>query len=143
MKRFKFRLQRLLELRIQIRDEARQELGRLNAQLEHQVTVLRDLESESASVHRVGDGTFSAGELLLRGAYIERLQRAIEQQMARIAETKRSVLAAQERYIQANKEARALEMLRDRKRDEYQLEALRDEVAQLDEIATRRAAIKG
>ncbi len=143
MKRFKFRLQRLLELRIQIRDEARQELGRLKMQLEHQVTVLKDLESESASVQRVGDGTFRAVELLLRGAYIERLQRAIEQQLARIAETKRLVLIAQERYIQANKEAKALEMLRERKRDEYQLEALRDEVAQLDEVATRRAAIKG
>ena len=46
MKRFKFRLQRILDIREQIRDEARQELGRRNAVLAHEQSVLRGLEAE-------------------------------------------------------------------------------------------------
>lgn len=142
MKRFRFRLQRILDIREQIRDEARQELGRRNAELAHEESVLRGLEGELARLQASGDGIVTAGEYLLMGAYAMRVQKLIEQQYLRIEEARKLVIAAQEKYIQANKDARALELLKEKKREEYDQEILREEINQLDEVATQRAATR-
>lgn len=142
MKRFRFRLQRVLDIRDQIRDEARQELGRRNAELAHQQSILNGLEDELRRLEPGRDGTLTAGELMLTGAYALRVQQLIEQQLVRVEEARREVVVAQERYIQANKEAKALEMLKDRKRAEYDQEALKEEINQLDEVAVQRAGAK-
>jgi|LauGreDrversion4_2_1035121.scaffolds.fasta_scaffold03416_2 flagellar FliJ protein len=142
MKRFTFRLQRILDIREQIRDEARQELGRRNAILTQEESVLKGLEAELLRVHTAGDGIVTAGELLLTGAYSLRVQKMIEQQAVKVEEARQAVVQAQERYIQANKDARALEMLREKKRAEYDQEVLKEEINQLDEVATQRASAR-
>lgn len=142
MKRFRFRLQRILDIREQIRDEARQELGRRNAELAHEQGVLRGLEQELAGLHQGADGIVTAGELVLKGAYAVRVQKLIEQQYVRIEEARKLVLVAQERYIQANKDAKALEKLKEKKRETYDQEMLKEETDRLDEVATQRAATK-
>jgi flagellar FliJ protein len=142
MKRFRFRLQRILDIREQFRDEARQELGRRNAELSHQESVLRGLEDELTRLQPGKDGTLTAGELLLTGAYALRVQQLIVQQLVRVEEARRAMVVAQEKYIQANKDAKALEMLRDRKRAEYDQEMLKEEINQLDEVAVQRAGAK-
>ena len=142
MKRFRFRLQRILDIRDQIRDEARQELGRRNAELAHQQSVLAGLEDELTRLQPGKDGTLTAGELMLMGAYALRVQQLIEQQLVRIEEARREVVVAQEKYIQANKDAKALEMLKDKKRSEYDQEMLKEEINQLDEVAVQRAGAK-
>jgi flagellar FliJ protein len=142
MKRFRFRLQRILDIREQIRDEARQELGRRNAELAHEESVLRGLEQELQRLRAEGDGIVTAGEYQLMGAYAVRVQKLIEQQYVKIDEARKRVLEAQEKYIQANKDAKALELLKERKREEYDKEILREEINQLDEVATQRAATR-
>lgn len=142
MKRFRFRLQRILDIREQIRDEARQELGRRNAELAHQQSILRGLEEELIRLQPGKDGTLTAGELLLMGAYALRVQQLIEQQLVKVEEARREVVVAQEKYIQANKDAKALEMLKDKKRVEYDQEVLKEEINQLDEVAVQRAGAK-
>lgn len=142
MKRFRFRLQRILDIRDQIRDEARQELGRRNAELARQQSVLEGLEDELTRLQPGKDGTLTAGELMLMGAYALRVQQLIEQQLVRVEEARREVVVAQEKYIQANKDAKALEMLKDKKRSEYDQEMLKEEINQLDEVAVQRAGAK-
>ena len=142
MKRFRFRLQRILDIREQIRDEARQELGRRNAELSHEESILRGLEQELAQLQTQGGGIVTAGEFQLMGAYAVRVQKLMEQQYVRIEEARKRVIEAQEKYIQANKDARALELLKERKREEYNHEIQREEINQLDEVATQRAAAK-
>lgn len=143
MKRFKFRLQRILDIREQIRDEARQELGRRNAVLAHEQSVLRGLEAELLRLNAGENGIVTASELLLTGAYAQRIQKLIEQQALKVEEARKAVVEAQERYIQANKEAKALEMLKDKRRAEYDHEVLKEEINQLDEVATQRANSRG
>jgi flagellar FliJ protein len=140
MKRFKFRLQRILDIREQIRDEARQELGRRNALLAQEQSVLTRLEGELLRLNGASDGIVTAGNLLLTGAYALRVQKMIEQQSVKVEEARKAVVQAQERYFQANKDARALEMLRDKKRAEYDQEVLKEEINQLDEVAMQRAS---
>lgn len=143
MKRFKFRLQRILDIREQIRDEARQELGRRNAVLAHEQSVLRGLEAELLRLNAGENGIVTASELLLTGAYAQRIQKLIEQQALKVEEARKAVVEAQERYIQANKDAKALEMLKEKRKAEYDHEVLKEEINQLDEIATQRANSRG
>jgi len=143
MKRFKFRLQRILDIREQIRDEARQELGRRNAVLAHERSVLRGLEAELLRLNAGENGIVTASELLLTGAYAQRIQKLIEQQALKVEEARKAVVEVQERYIQANKDAKALEMLREKRRAEYDHEVLKEEINQLDEVATQRANSRG
>ena len=142
MKRFSFRLQRILDIRDQIRDELRQELGRRNQELIHQESVLRGLEDELRRLQVTQDGIVTASELVLTGAYALRVQQLIEGQLVKVEEARLAVFEARERYIQANKDAKALEMLKDKKREEYQQELLKEEINQLDEVASQRAGAK-
>jgi len=142
MKRFRFRLQRLLDIKDQIRDEARQELARRNLELAQQESILRGLQVELGGLRVKPDGIVTAGELQLTGVYAVRVQQMIEQQLLMVAQAAKSVTDARERYIQANKEARALELLQEKKKEEYREEVLKEEGRQLDEVATQRAGMK-
>ena len=139
MKRFRFRLQRVLDLRVQIRDEARQELVRCNAERDHQVYVLAQLQDEFLQLGLVEGGMYSASDLTRLAAYAKRLTAAIDQQKVVVAEAIKAAEIAQERYIEVSKEAKTLEMLKDRKLQEFHAEQLREEGAILDELAVQRA----
>jgi len=135
MKRFRFRLQRILELREQFRDEARQELVRRNAERDQQISVLNYLQDEFERIGLSEGGIYPASDLVMVGAYSERLTIAIERQKQVVAEAIKVADVAQERYIQASKEAKAISMLKDKKLQEFKEETLRHEGALLDEIA--------
>lgn len=139
MKRFRFRLQRVLDVRVQIRDEARQELVRCNAERDHQIYVLAQLQDEFMQLGLVEGGTYSASDLTRLGAYAERLTVAIDKQKVVVAEAIEAAEMAQERYIEASKEAKTMEMLKDKKLQEFNAEQLREEGALLDELAVQRA----
>ena len=137
MKRFKFRLQRILDVRIQIRDEARQELVRRNTERDHQIYVLAQLQDEFMQLGLTEGGTYSASDLTRLGAYAERLTVAIDQQKLVVAEAIKTAELAHESYISASREAKVIELLKDKKLQEYRAEQLREEGALLDELASR------
>ena len=137
MKRFKFRLQRILDVRVQIRDEARQELVRRNTERDHQIYVLAQLQDEFMQLGLTEGGTYSASDLTRLGAYAERLTVAIDQQKLVVAEAIKAAEVAQESYIAASREAKVMELLKDKKLQEYRAEQLREEGLFLDELASR------
>lgn len=142
MRRFRFRLQRVMELREQIRDEARQELVRKNTERDHQLSVLTNLEREFERVTLKEGGTYSASELVALGVYRERLKEAIDNQRVVVAEAVRQAEAALERYIEVSKEAKAIELLREKKLQEFKEQVLREEGALLDELAIQQTIRK-
>lgn len=78
----------------------------------------------------------------MTGAYSARVKQLIVDQAVRVEQAKVAVTEAQERYIQANKDAKAIEMLKDKKREQYTEEVLKEEGNQLDELAIQRATAK-
>lgn len=138
MKRFRFRLQRVLDVRAQIRDEARQELVRRNNERDHELSVLRYLEQEYLNNALVDGGTYSASDLLAKGVYSERLEVAIEHQQVVVQQAIAKAEEALDVYIEASKEAKAIEMLREKKLEEFKEEVLKEEAAILDEIALQK-----
>jgi flagellar export protein FliJ len=139
MKRFNFRLQRVLEIRDRFRDERRQELGQRNFELDRERRILGDLDQEFLRSKVEEGGTYSASELLLVGEYSVRLKEDIEQQQLRVAAAEQAAEEARERYIEASKETQALEKLKERRREEYVEQALKEEGSQLDEFAVQRS----
>ena len=137
MKRFKFRPQRILDVRVQIRDEARQELVRRNTERDHQIYVLAQLQDEFMQLGLTEGGTYSASDLTRLGAYAERLTVAIDQQKLVVAEAIKAAEVAHESYISASREAKVMELLKDKKLQEYRAEQLRQEGVFLDELASR------
>jgi flagellar export protein FliJ len=82
-------------------------------------------------------GTYSASDLTRLGAYAERLTVAIDQQKLVVAEAIKAAELAHESYISASREAKVIELLKDKKLQEYRAEQLREEGAFLDELASR------
>jgi flagellar FliJ protein len=82
-------------------------------------------------------GTYSATDLSRLGAYAERLTVAIDQQKLVVAEAIKAAELAHESYISASREAKVIELLKDKKLQEYRAEQLREEGAFLDELASR------
>ncbi|MEI6517488.1 MAG: flagellar export protein FliJ [bacterium] len=138
MRRFSFRLQRVLDIREQFRDELRQELVRKNHERDDELQVLARLEQESLQIKIEEGGTYSASELVMFGAYSVRLKQLMEQQQQRVAAAIKQVEEVKERYIEASKEAKALEMLRQKRREEYTEQQLKEDGRQLDELAIQR-----
>jgi len=138
MKRFRFRLERVLKLREQIRDEARQELVRRNSERDHELSVLAYLEGEYRRSRITEGGTYSASELLLVGSYAESLKTRIDHQKEVVANAVRAADEAKDRYVEASRRARALEMLKERKEREHAEASLKEEGEQLDELAIQR-----
>ena len=138
MRRFSFRLQRVLDIREQFRDELRQELVRKNHERDEELQVLARLEQESLKIKIEEGGTYSASELVMFGAYSVRLKQLMEQQQQRVAAAIKQVEEVKERYIEASKEAKALEMLRQKRREEYTEQQLKEDGRQLDELAIQR-----
>jgi flagellar FliJ protein len=139
MKRFNFRLQRVLDIRERFRDEMRQELVQKNFERDQEQRTLEDLDHEFLRSKVADGGTYSAGELVLVGAYSLRLKEAIEEQRLRVAAAEKAAEEARERYIEASKEAQALEKLKEKRHQEYVEETLKEEGNQLDEFAVLRA----
>jgi flagellar FliJ protein len=138
MKRFAFRLQRVLDIRSRIRDERRQELGARQAELQREEALLAELEAELLLARIEEGGTYSASELQMVGAYAIRLRSQIERQLVRIEGAKQAVEEARARYIEATKDTQVLEKLREKRREEYTQEVLLEEGRNLDEVAVQR-----
>jgi len=128
----------VLDIREQFRDELRQELVRKNHERDDELQVLARLEQESLQIKIEEGGTYSASELVMFGAYSVRLKQLMEQQQQRVAAAIKQVEEVKERYIEASKEAKALEMLRQKRREEYTEQQLKEDGRQLDELAIQR-----
>lgn len=138
MKRFRFRLQRVLDVRERVRDEARQELVAKNAARDEAIRILRQLQAELLREHVTEGGTYSASDLLMVGDYHVRLKAQIELQEGVVAQAEAEANEAKEKYVAASKDAKSIEMLKDKRLVEYKEAVLKEEGAELDELTVQR-----
>ena len=142
MAKFQFRLQTLLRLREADRQRRRGELAqayRAEEILRQQRDFLAAEETEMRKRMQVasGPGPVQVDQLLDTHRYAIMLQaraKALEEQQARLLreiERRRQVL------VEADREVRVLEKLRDRLLAQYRAEEAKQELKQLDEVAQR------
>jgi len=140
MVKFKFRLQPLLNIKIQLEDSAKNELGKAVQKLEeekekgrsllrHREKYINGLREKSSSVARIE-------ELRSYTMYISSLAKKVEDQNKNIKEASDIVDRYREELIKIVKERKILEKLREKKLNEYLIEMSKDEQKRMDEIVS-------
>jgi flagellar FliJ protein len=121
-----------------MRDEARQELVAKNAARDQAQRILEELEQSALQSSVTEGGTYSASDLLMLGDYHARLKREIACQEEVVARAQAEAEEARERYVAASKDAKSIEMLKQKRLIEYRDDALKQEGAELDELTVQR-----
>lgn len=142
MKRFAFRLQRILELR-QAREKACMiELGRERQRLQlenerlHLFQNEQKTQLEETKIDRMQ--VFQAWSQVANSRYLTRVGRAIDFQTQAVHQQERNVEVARHRYQERRRDTQILDQLREKKRDEWRAETLHEEAVNLDEIGSRK-----
>lgn len=138
MKKFKFRLEKVLQFRRIVQDEKKRELNIAMRLLREKEQDVENLE-KAFLANRIQEGkVISIEELSLKGAYAERLKNEIAQGRLDIMSLQDRVEEARKEYIEATKEVEVLEKLKEKKHEQYQEMIAHHEQKVLDELVTQR-----
>ncbi|MBN1129350.1 MAG: flagellar export protein FliJ [Chitinispirillaceae bacterium] len=123
MKRFSFRLETLLELRVRREDEVKQELGKINLRIATSrkelvalADALKELQEEEKQKRL---GVKSAVELRYGVAYRFKLKKDILVKGRQIDDFQAQALAVRKKLVRAKQERRAIEIVRERQFDAW------------------------
>jgi flagellar protein FliJ len=138
MKPFRFRLERVLELRVRAEEQATEELAAQMAERERWAAKLREatrrLEDARTSQPSGGDAT----AFMAHQSYVERAEREQEAAELDLSRQDAEVDARRVALQHAARERQVLEKLKEKQEAAYRLEADRREGAELDELALSR-----
>jgi flagellar FliJ protein len=147
LKRFKFDLEKVLELRSYREREMKIDLGRAMGaltEIEHKSTAL------AKERLRAADERFSprrsAAEMHSYDLYILRLDKTRDRLLEAAAQAELKLAEARERYLEASRDRKVLDKVKERRYAEYRKAALAGEVKVLDDIsggAPARANVGG
>ena len=140
-KRFKFPLQSVLDMRKRTEDERQQVVAERKRALELSEAELQRLNDEfraSSDRLRSAHREFSGEELRLNYAHLQFLDRAITAQIRVVAERRVSLDRARADLLEATKERKVVEKLRERRHQAFVAEELRIEQNELDDGNARR-----
>ena len=140
-KRFKFSLQPVLEQRRRVEEEKQQVVAQRQRELDRSEAELKrlndDFRSSSESLrtnHRALDGE----QLRLHYAHLQFLDRAITAQIRVVAERRVALDRARNDLLEASKERKVVEKLKERRHEAFVAEELRIEQNELDDGNARR-----
>ena len=139
MARFRFRLQRVLDVK-HIREKQRvRELAEAAREREHERLAEAALRDEQGRLREARRQSADAGALQIESQLAGGMRRKIRQQTARTAAAQRAVETAQHQLLNAMKERKALDKLSERRQEEFRVEQSRLERRFIDEIAGQAA----
>ena len=140
MGKFIFKLQAVFNLKKQIENSMKNELGKAVQELERQKKILKDIElerdkciTEISSKSSLG---ISVGKLKEYNSYISFLNDSMERQKNNIKNAQKSVDKYREQLIIAVRERKMMEKLREKKYEEHLKEQQKEEQKIIDEIAS-------
>jgi flagellar FliJ protein len=143
MKRFRFGLQKVLDLRQYREQEAKIELGKAigiliaiennikrNAVIRHQAVQQRFI-GINTSGHAGNNG---AASMLAWDSYINRLEQEAERLMREAAQAEMVVEEKRNLYLEASRELKVMEKLKERRGKEHRKEMFAAETRELDDV---------
>jgi flagellar export protein FliJ len=143
MKKFRFRLERVLQHRVNVKREKQRDLIREQQILYEQQATLEALELELRQTGIAEGSIAHVHDIQLLGSYADRLRLRIEQQKVTIEESVVRVEEFRKIYQEAARDAEALEKLRIKKNDEYETIVAKEDEKFLDELTIMRAGVRG
>jgi flagellar export protein FliJ len=141
MKKFKFRLQRVLDIRT-VQEKAKlTALGQERIKLEGEQRKLdifvRESGAQIEQIRQEQSQPFRCWTQQANHRYLKRLDRVIHFQKGAVTEQERQVARARSNYEKAHRDTESLEKVHDKKVDEWKLEVGREECIELNEHGTR------
>lgn len=138
MKKFKFRLQRVLDYRKLVKDERLRDLLDANYRVEHEKHHLEQLESAQSKNEIEHGKAIDSAFVFLRGVYGLWLKDSIAEQQIEVKSAEEQAEKALSAYIESAKDMKALELLKDRKLNEYRQYLDSEDIKNLDEISVQK-----
>ncbi len=141
MKKFRFALQPVLQQRERVEDQKQQVVAqrkRAVDQAEAELKRLNEEFRESALALRSKHKGFDAEELRLHYAHLQFLDRTIVAQIAVVAERRVALDRARQELLEASKDRKVVEKLKERRREAFVAEEARVEQNELDDGNARR-----
>lgn len=144
MRAFRFRLEKVLELRRQIEEDKKRQLSLLLfelRQLEARLSRLRsELEQQKKKLsHDLEESQVCIPRIEVFAAYLKRVMETIESVKDQMVQLHKKIERRRGELIEATKERKALESVRAKRLAEYLREEARGQVRFLDEVAGRIA----
>ena len=138
MKKFSFNLEKVLKLRKFHEEECKIELGRAVSALNIIENNIKEtaVKRHNAAVNRFTDTT----QILSWDIYISRLEQETERLMEQAARAEIVVEEKRALYLEAQKDLKAIEKLKEKREKEYRKETLNYEMAQVDDLTAARWA---
>jgi flagellar protein FliJ len=144
MKRFRFKLQTVLDQRKAKEDRLQAELGELLREEADEAAklaaLLERLAEAVASVESALDSSLPANEIAGADEYAKCLRDDVKVQQLTIRAVRSKVEAKRAEVVEAMKERKVLEALRDKQEREYVAAQMRVEQNELDDVASVRYA---
>jgi len=139
MKKFRFTLQRLLDIREARETEIKNELMKVLG-LQNKERILQDELRDKISRYevqyseRLKKGSFSAEEIMSLMRYSDVSRKAIIESQRRIENLQPEVDRIRERLVIASRDKKIVEKLKDRKHEEYEYEYAREQAKENDDM---------
>lgn len=142
MRRFRFALQRLLQYRMTLEEQAIQAFGQAQLHLRLEQERLNELKAIRGSLLANSSRTrrLSVPLLQVEQTYLQRLEECIEGQQQRVRIAEEELEARRRELVEAQRQRKVLERLREKHYETWKLENLREEQKLIDEIAVMRSA---
>jgi flagellar protein FliJ len=141
MKRFHFVLQPVLDQRQRIEDEKQMVAAQKKRAVDEAEKELRRLNEEfrvNADILRINHAKLDSEELRLTYAHLQFLDRSIVAQIKVVAERRVAFEKARAELLVASKDRKAVEKLKERRREAHDTEAARVEQNEIDDGNARR-----
>ncbi len=143
MARFKFRLEKVLEVRRRKEEEKEKELASLKKELRREEEFLEKLRKETSLIaerigafQKVDDESLNLEELRREYDYLEVLRNKITRHLNTVEKLMIKIEEKRKELIEASKERKIMEKLKDKQYRKFRSEEERKERKVLDEIGT-------
>ncbi len=141
MKRFEFRLQRVMDARESEKKQRQRALGDAQRQLGEAELVLKSLETELANNNtaqkKLTKGTAKISDLQVLDKWKNHLIKQISAQSAEVRRHQKAVEKRREELVEISREKKVLERLKEKKQEEHQKEMMTSQQNFLDEVGAR------
>ena len=142
MKKFAFRLQKVMELRKWRERTAQQRLAEAQADRIQARTELRSaldrINAHNENRRKKTHGIFTAGDALTDSQYSRRLIRDASRRAEKVQLNEKNVTRCREELVDKSRAKKVLEKLHDRKFSEYRTAVAHEEQLDMDDDAVRR-----
>lgn len=137
---FNFKFQSILDLKIRLEDQKKSKYGEANEELKKQKdklnVLLEEREYQYNLMREKGKTGVTPKELVVYNNYMDRLKKSIEIQNIVVEKAKKAVEQARLELVEAAKQRKMFETLKEKQLEEYWEAYYKKEQAQLDEIVS-------